>query len=91
MAFTAGEKYKIVRFLGWPANTLVEGTLSYSKIFSDRLLSLATEGEAEVRTILDSLDEVDTALSAAVSQSGVKKIDDIEFFGAADGDRKSVV
>ena len=88
MAFTDTEKYKIVRFLGWPANTLVIGTLSYSKIFSDRLLSIAAEAEAEARSIVERIGDLDDALTTSVNQAGIKKIDDIEFFGAADGGTK---
>ncbi len=89
MAFTDGEKYKIVRFLGWPANTIVTGSIGYSKIFSDHLVGLATEAETEVRSILTRIGALDTSLATAINQAGVKKIDDIEFFGAADGGTKT--
>lgn len=88
MAFTAEEKYKIIRFLGYPANTLKEGSLSYSKILSDRLLSVETAAEAEIRLILDRIIALDEGLATAVDQSGVKRIDDIEFFGGDQGGSK---
>jgi hypothetical protein len=88
MAFTSEEKYKIIRFLGYPANTLRQGSLSYSKIISDRLLDLESPAEEEVRGILDRLDALDTSLQSGVSQAGVKRIDDIEFFGASEGATK---
>lgn len=88
MAFTSEEKYKIIRYLGYPANTLVTTSLSYSKIISDRLLSLEAPAEEEVRSILDRILEIDSGLQSAVSQAGVKRIDDIEFFGAKEGGDK---
>ena len=88
MAFTSEEKYKIIRYLGYPANTLVPTSLSYSKIISDRMLSLEAQAEEEVRSILDRIVEIDSGLQSAVSQAGVKRIDDIEFFGSKDGGDK---
>ena len=88
MAFTTGEKIKILKFLGWPSNTINPVSLSYSKIISDRLLVVLPEAEEEVKTYLDRLDALDVSLVAAVDSTGVKKIDDIEFFGSQDGGTK---
>lgn len=88
MAFTTGEKIKILKFLGWPANTINPDTLSYSKIVSDRLLLVLPEAEEEVKAYLDRLDAIELSLVAAVDSTGVKKIDDIEFFGSQDGGTK---
>lgn len=89
MAFTDEEKYKIIRFLGYPANTLKTDSLSYSKIISDRLLNVETAAEDEIRLIIDRIIALDEGLVTAVDQSGVKRIDDIEFFGASDGSKLS--
>lgn len=88
MAFTTGEKIKILKFLGWPANTINPDSLSYSKIVSDRLLLVLPEAEEEVKAYLDRLDAIELSLVAAVDSTGVKKIDDIEFFGSQDGGTK---
>ena len=91
MAFSNAEKIKILKFLGWPANTINSTSLSYSKIISDRLLNVMTEAEDEVRTLLDRLEAIETSLIDAVDSSGVKKIDEIEFFGAQDGTKLSAL
>ena len=88
MAFTEPQKLKIVRLLGWPFNTIVEGTMSYSKTIADKLLSVPSDAEATVLALVTRIENLDTGLTAAVGQSGVKKIDDIEFFGASDGGTK---
>lgn len=91
MAFTTSEKIKILKFLGWPANTINSESLSFNKVVSDRLLLVLPEAEEEVRAYLDRLDALDTSLVAAVDSTGVKKIDDIEFFGAQDGTKLSAL
>ncbi len=91
MAFTTGEKIKILKFLGWPSNTINSESLSYSKIVSDRLLLVLPEAEEEVRAYLDRLEAIETYLVSAVDSTGVKKIDDIEFFGNQDGTKLSAL
>lgn len=86
MAFTTSEKVKILRFTGWPASTLDATSLSYSKIISDRLLTTIPEGETAAREYLDRVDALDVQLVGAVNRSGVKRIDDIEFFGTQASD-----
>lgn len=91
MAFTTGEKIKILKFLGYPANSVNPDSLSYSKIISDRLLLVLPEAEEEIKAYLDRLDAIDLSLVAAVDSTGVKKIDDIEFFGNQDGTKLSAL
>ena len=91
MAFTTSEKIKILKFLGWPANTINSESLSFNKVVSDRLLLVLPEAEEEVRAYLDRLDSLETSLVAAVDSTGVKKIDDIEFFGAQAGTKLSAL
>lgn len=91
MAFTTSEKIKILKFLGWPSNTINSESLSFNKVVSDRLLLVLPEAEEEVRAYLDRLDSLETSLVAAVDSTGVKKIDDIEFFGAQDGTKLSAL
>jgi hypothetical protein len=85
MAFSDEIKMRIIRLLGWPANTLAPGSLSYSKIISDRLLVVLPEAEVEAQDLIDRIDSLDAELRTAVSQTGVKRIDDIEFFAATEG------
>lgn len=87
MAFEASDKYRILKFLCYPAKTLTPNSLNYSKILADKLEGLPEEAEDQVVEILDRLDELDDSLKGAVNQSGVKKIDDIEFFGADEGNK----
>lgn len=87
MAFTDAQKYKIIRLLGYPLNTLDPDSLSYSKIIADRLLSVPAAAEEEVTGILTRLEELDTQLVSAVNSTGVKKIDDIEFFSSSEGNK----
>ena len=89
MAFTASEKMKIVKYLGWPANTLNPDAISYSKIVSDRLLIVLPEAEVEVRELLERIKTIDESLVGAVDSSGVKRIDDIEFFSGQEGTKTS--
>lgn len=88
MAFDNTEKHKIMRFLCYPANTLVPESTSYSKITADRLLNIPEEAEDEVRSILERISDLDDGLVAGVGQAGVKKIDDIEFFSSKEGGSK---
>lgn len=91
MAFTTTEKIQILKFLGWPSNTINPDSLSYSKIISDRLLVVLPEAEEEVKLYLERLAAIDTSLVSAVDSTGVKKIDDIEFFGNQDGTKLSAL
>ncbi len=88
MAFSSVEKYKIIRYLGYPANTIKSGSTSYSGIIYNRLLSLEEDAEDIVIGIITRLESLDTSLSTAVDQSGIKSIDDIEFFGGEGGGSK---
>ncbi len=83
MAFSESEKYKIIRYLCWPAGVLDPNNTSYSKIISDRLTNVLSGAETEARLVLNKIIDLDSKQSASVSQAGVKKIDDIEFFGNA--------
>jgi len=78
MAFTDAQKAKIRRYLGYPdvfryANTRLESAIE------------VIGGRAEVQTLVEAdltaLDAIDAKLSsAASSQGGIKRVDDIEFY-----------
>lgn len=89
MAFTVTEKIKILKYLGYPANTINPGTTSFSNIVNSRLLLVLPEAETEVREILIRIAAADTSLSAGVDAAGIKRIDDIEFFGDSEGSKLS--
>ncbi len=80
MAFTEGEKYKILRFLGWNGGTLNPADTHYSKTISDKLQRITEGAEEECRDILNKIIALDSKQTGSVAQAGVKRIDDIEFF-----------
>ena len=88
MAFTSEEKHKIIRLLGWPGNTLNADSIMYNNIVTMRLLVTTPETEAEAMKLVDRVTSLDTKLEAAIDSTGVKRIDDIEFFGSAEGGTK---
>ena len=87
MALSSDDQYVIIRLLGWPANVLNPASLSYSNIVANRLLVIPDAACPDVLSIVTRILALDTALSQAVNESGVKSIDDIEFFGEGEGTR----
>lgn len=80
MALTATQQAQIRRFLGYPdlfryKNVRLEGAITGN---------LSAEAEALVISDLAQLATIDTALVSGVglSSAGVKKVDEVEFFGA---------
>lgn len=79
MALSTTEKAQARLYLGYSGlfrylHTRLEGALT----------SLDADGETLVRTQLTSLASLDTALGTAVTSSaGVKKADEVEFFGSS--------
>ena len=80
MALTDAERVKVRRYLGYsvlaPTNDWVGRTLT----------DLATRpaAEAEVQAILAAIADVDEAIAAAsssTSRAGLKRVEDVEFFG----------
>lgn len=81
MAFTGSEKIKILKYLCFPGGTIDPTNVNYSKIISDRLTNVSADLETEIREVLAKIIALDTKQLNSASQAGVKKIDDIEFFG----------
>lgn len=80
MALTATQQAQIRQYLGYPdlfryKNVRLEGAISGN---------LSAEAEALIVAQLAQLATIDTALTTGVglSSAGVKKVDEIEFFGA---------
>lgn len=81
MAFTSVQRLKIITLLGWPAKTLDSTSLSYSKILSDRL-TVDSDTQALTEEYLGKIAVIDDNIIQARTRSGVKAIDDIQFFGS---------
>jgi hypothetical protein len=74
------QKLKILRLLGYPFGSIDPSSLDYSNLLSKRLDEVGNDAVTEVEALLDQLDAIDSQLSAKISQAGIKRIDDIEFF-----------
>lgn len=81
MAFTSAQKSTIIRLLCYPYGTLVTTSLDYSKIVSDKLSNIADEAQTEAEKLLEWIDQTDDQIDSAINTAGIKRIDDIEFFG----------
>ena len=88
MALTNVEKIKLVTLLGWPAKVLDINSTSYNSTIFSRINSIDSDIEPLVDEYVEKIEELDSRLSGAISRSGVKRIDDIEFFGS-DGNGSS--
>lgn len=85
MALSDAQKNRILRLLCYPHGTLVTTSLDYSKIISDRLSNLSSAAQVEVEELMEWIERTDEQLKNAINSAGVKRIDDIEFFGASEG------
>jgi short-subunit dehydrogenase involved in D-alanine esterification of teichoic acids len=64
--------------------------LDYSKIITDKLNAIADEAQTEVEQLLEWIEQTENQLDKAINSAGVKRIDDIEFFGGgSDGPSKT--
>lgn len=77
MAFTTTEKNRIVRLLGWPSKVIVQTSTVYNSVVNDRL-SVETEAEAEVRTILDRILTLDERLESAICRVSTTEVDGVK-------------
>jgi hypothetical protein len=91
MALSAAQKNKIVRLLCYPFGTLVSTSMDYSNIISRNLDLIADEAQTEVELLLESIEQTDTQIDAAVKTAGIKRIDDIEFFGGNEPSKADVL
>ncbi len=81
MALSDGEKYDVIRYLGWPAKTIQVGSLDYNTVIVSRLNNLDAEVEEDVRDLLERIEGMDEKLEKAMSRAGVKQIGDIQLNG----------
>lgn len=90
MALSTQQKFKILRLLCYPRGTTDTTSLDYSKIVTDKLNAIADEAQVEVEQLLDWIEQTEDQLDKAINSAGVKRIDDIEFFGGgSDGMTKA--
>lgn len=83
--FSEEEKAEIIRLLGWPGNTINPSSLSYNNMITSRFLVVTEYAIDQALKLVERIEALDEKLETAISQSGVKRIDDIEFFGGSDG------
>ena len=79
MALTDAEKIKVRRYLGYnvnaPANDFLGRTLT------DLSAAAATE-ISSILTQIAAIDTVTTGAASTASRAGIKRVEDVEFFGA---------
>lgn len=79
MALTEPEKNKILRYLCWPLESIVEGTVDYYFLTARQINITRTDAQlAEIRDVLDSIKNLDARRVKGQSRAGVKRIGDIE-------------
>ena len=92
MALSTAQKIRILRLLCYPHGTIDPTSLDYSKIVSDKLgLRLSDVAEVEAEELLTWIDQTEDQLDKAIASAGVKRIDDIEFFGDGEGSKADVL
>lgn len=87
MAFSMEDKVTIVRLLGYSANMLNPSSIYYNNILDNRLLVVLQEAEDQAISLVERIRALDEKLEAAVDSTGVRRIDDIEFFSASEGNK----
>jgi hypothetical protein len=91
MALSAAQKNKIIRLLCYPYGTLISTSLDYSNILVGKLNLVADEAQTEVEQLIQWIDQTDDQIDAAINTSGIKRIDDIEFFGGNEPSKADVL
>lgn len=61
--------------------TINSAKLDYSKIITDRLNDVTGDHQVLVEDLLTRIGGTEVRISKALTRSGVRRIDDIEFFG----------
>lgn len=81
MALTNLQKLTILQHIGLPLTMMDPTKLDYSKIITDRLNNVDGDIQTLVEDKLTRIDGTEERISKALTRSGVRRIDDIEFFG----------
>lgn len=87
MSFTTAQTLKIREYLGYPqvykqANPRLEGAIV--------TLGTDTDAVTEVTSILSELATIESNISSRYATAGIKKVDEVEFFGGR-GDGTNVI
>lgn len=78
MALTDSEKGEAIYFLGYPAKTLVAGSIDYSRRVAERFENLPDHFEVRIRKTMTRLRAVDEKMDDAVNRYAVKDLDGIQ-------------
>lgn len=86
MAMLQAQKYRILRYLGWPMRTVDPGSASYSSYIDQQLTSFPDDALPELDDVLSKLDDIETQRQVMITRTNVQQVDDITFFqdGSAD-------
>ncbi len=74
---SAQEKHTLIRLLGWPGRTLDSTSTAYNTIVTDRATNMTGEMEADVRGLLERIQELDEKLEKALCRAAVKEVDGV--------------
>lgn len=77
MALLDNEKGEAIYFLGYPAKTLVAGTIDYSARVAERFTSLPDHFEARIRKTMSRLRDIDTKLDEATARFSVTQVEGV--------------
>lgn len=78
MALTQLEKVRAMRYLGWPAKTVISGTTHYNNIINNRFDGLDSSSETVFREVMSRLECIDERLAKARARLAAAKVGDIE-------------
>jgi len=81
MALSTTQTFRILRLLCYPRGTTDSTSMDFSNIISGKLSSITGDAQVEVEKLLEWIDEIEDQLDKSFANAGVKRIDDIEFFG----------
>lgn len=78
MALSEAQKNKILQILGYPGRTIDATSVMYEKVLADRFLSLPTDTEALVTSLLTSITALETKIAAAPARFMAEQVGDIK-------------
>jgi hypothetical protein len=82
MAFDEAQKVKIRLFLGFP-DVFQDGNPRLESAFD--VIGARPDTQAEIETILTNLAAADAKVNSVLTHAGIKKVDEVEFFGSKAG------
>lgn len=88
---STSQQKTILRLLCYPRGTIDPTSMDYSNIITRQLTGIDGEDQEQTELILQWIDQTEDQIDKAVNSAGVKRVDDIEFFGNADGTKTDVL